>query len=89
MFAGSVTEHLWSFLGDGVGAALSRGPDAEQGYRKRLGENNGICHMDVECVYGLGLFVVCVLFVHLWSWWVCADKVRSVLAAVGREGRGF
>lgn len=40
MRAGSVTKHLRSFLGDGVGAALSRGPDAEQGCRKRLGEKN-------------------------------------------------
>lgn len=37
---GSVTKHLRSFLGDGVGAALPRGRDAQSCYRERLGERN-------------------------------------------------
>lgn len=37
---GSITKHLWSLLGDGVGAALPRGCDAESRYRERLGEKN-------------------------------------------------
>lgn len=36
--AGTPSEHVWQFLGDGVGAEESRRGDAEPSHRERIGE---------------------------------------------------
>lgn len=57
--AGTPSEHVWQFLGDGVGAEESRRGDAEPSHRERIGERllvvdvhllpgYPVCHAEVK-----------------------------------------